>query len=188
MSTEPAFLTATVPIPTGVRVVAHDRTLEAKGPLGSVTRPFPSDLFRVEMAADQVKLTLVLPPERKQARALLGTWVAHVRNLTLGVSRGVEARMKSVAAHFPMKVQAKEGEIQIENFLGEKYPRTARLVAGVSAAVDGEFVTLSGTDIERVGQSAANIERATRIRNYDPRVFQDGIYLVQRAHIKEAGP
>ncbi|EQD49318.1 50S ribosomal protein L6P, partial [mine drainage metagenome] len=98
-----------------------------------------------------------------------------------------EARMKIVAAHFPMKVQAKEGEIQIENFLGEKYPRTAPLVAGVTATVEGEFVILTGLDIERVGQSAANIERATRIRNYDPRVFQDGIYLVQRAHVKEAG-
>jgi large subunit ribosomal protein L6 len=57
----------------------------------------------------------------------------------------------------------------------------------VRATVDGEFVILSGVDVEQVGQSAANIERATRIRNYDPRVFQDGIYLVERAHVKEAG-
>ena len=35
--------------------------------------------------------------------------------------------MKVVAAHFPMKVQAKDGELLIENFLGEKYPRTAPL-------------------------------------------------------------
>jgi large subunit ribosomal protein L6 len=47
-------------------------------------------------------------------------------------------------------------------------------------------VILSGFDMERVGQSAANIERASRIREYDPRVFQDGIYLVERAHLKEA--
>jgi len=40
--------------------------------------------------------------------------------------------------------------------------------------------------VEQVGQSAANIERASRIREYDPRVFQDGIYLVERAHLKEA--
>jgi len=26
----------------------------------------------------------------------------------------------------------------------------------------------------------------TRIRDYDPRVFQDGIYLIERAHLKEA--
>jgi large subunit ribosomal protein L6 len=56
----------------------------------------------------------------------------------------------------------------------------------VSANVDGDFVTLSGHDVELVGQSAANIERTTRIRDYDPRVFQDGIYLVEHAHPKEA--
>ncbi len=47
-------------------------------------------------------------------------------------------------------------------------------------------MTLFGHDVEIVGQSAANIERTTRIRDYDPRVFQDGIYLIEHAHPKEA--
>jgi kynureninase len=41
-------------------------------------------------------------------------------------------------------------------------------------------VVLTGIDRELVGTSAANIEHATHIRNRDPRVFQDGIYIVQR--------
>ncbi len=45
---------------------------------------------------------------------------------------------------------------------------------------------LSGPDIERVGQSAANIERTTKIRDYDPRVFQDGIYIVDKARPRAA--
>ncbi|MGP8076544.1 MAG: 50S ribosomal protein L6, partial [Thermoplasmata archaeon] len=92
----------------------------------------------------------------------------------------------AAAAHFPMKVQVKENHILIENFLGEKHPRSSDLLPGTTAKVDGEFVILSGYDIEQVGQSAANIERASRIREYDPRVFQDGIYLVERAHLKGA--
>ncbi|EQD53807.1 50S ribosomal protein L6P, partial [mine drainage metagenome] len=77
-------------------------------------------------------------------------------------------------------------ELIIENFLGEKYPRTAPLRPGTKAAVVGDIVVLSGYDVEQVGQSAANIERATHIRNYDPRVFQDGIYLTEHAHLKGA--
>ena len=99
---------------------------------------------------------------------------------------GFQARMKIVAAHFPMKVQVKDSSLLIENFLGEKYPRTARLIPGVEAKVDGEFVILTGHDIEEVGQSAANIETATKIRDYDLRVFQDGIYIIERARPKEA--
>ena len=35
-------------------------------------------------------------------------------------------------------------------------------------------------DKELVGSTASNIEKATRIRDRDPRVFQDGIYIVAR--------
>jgi large subunit ribosomal protein L6 len=40
---------------------------------------------------------------------------------------------------------------------------------------------LTGTDVEAVGQTAANIERATKVWGYDPRVFQDGIYITEKA-------
>ena len=85
-----------------------------------------------------------------------------------------------------MKVQVKENHILIENFLGEKHPRSSDLVPGTSAKVDGDFVILSGFDVEQVGQSAANIERTTKIREYDPRVFQDGIYIIERARHRAA--
>lgn len=184
MSTE--LLSARVDLPKGVALSVHGRTLRAKGPLGTVERPFPADILDLGIEKGSATLTLRLPPERKRSRALLRTWAAHVANLAGGVTRGVEARLKVVAAHFPMKVQVRGEELVIENFLGEKFPRTTRLAPGTKAQVDGEFVVLSGWDVEQVGQSAANIERVTRIRDYDPRVFQDGIYLIERAHLKEA--
>jgi large subunit ribosomal protein L6 len=186
MSTEAAEAIR-VPMPKGSTLSVEGRRLVAKGPRGAVSRSFPSDLVRIAVSADAATLTLLQPSRRRRDRALLGTWAAHVRNLTLGVTQGFEAKMKVVAAHFPMKVQAKGSELLIENFLGEKHPRTAHLIPGVTASVDGDFVLLEGHDVEQVGQSAANIERTTRIRDYDPRVFQDGIFLVERAHPKGGG-
>jgi large subunit ribosomal protein L6 len=185
MSTEEA-VRARVGLPKGVVISVHGRTLRAKGPLGTVERPFPSDVLSLTVSGESVTLEHHLPVERKRSRALLQTWAAHVANLAGGVSRGVEARLKVVAAHFPMKVQVRGEELLIENFLGEKHPRSTRLVPGTRAAVEGDIVILSGWDVEQVGQSAANVERTTRIRDYDPRVFQDGIYLIERAHLKEA--
>ena len=49
-----------------------------------------------------------------------------------------------------------------------------------SAKIGNDEVVLTGIDRELVGTSAANIEHATHIRDRDPRVFQDGIYMVQR--------
>jgi large subunit ribosomal protein L6 len=173
-------------VPSGVTVTSPPGALVVEGPLGRVRRPFPSEALQLTVTGGRVRLTLTIPADRKKARALLETWRAHLLNLTGGVTRGVEARMKIVAAHFPMKVSVKDSDLLIENFLGEKHPRSAPLLPGVRAAVDGEFVILTGPDVEQVGQSTANVERATRIRDYDPRVFQDGIYIVERAHVKEA--
>ncbi|MCI4367116.1 MAG: 50S ribosomal protein L6 [Thermoplasmata archaeon] len=177
----------TLPMPSAVTLKAGQGRISVKGPKGTVERPFPSDALDVRIEKGTVTLTLKIPPERKQSKALLHTWEAHVRNLMNGVTAGFEAKMKIVAAHFPMKVAVKDDQLVIENFLGEKFPRTASLRQGVEAKVDGEFVVLTGNDVELVGQSSANIERATHIRDYDPRVFQDGIYIVERAHPKVVG-
>ena len=185
MSTDDAGR-AEIALPKGVRVEVAGRRLKAEGPLGAVERPFPADVLHLSTADGKLRLELGLPAHRKRSRALFRTWVAHLQNIAGGLTVGVEARLKVVAAHFPMKVSVKGPELVIENFLGEKHPRSTRLVAGTTARVDGEFVVVEGHDVEEVGQSAAAIERTTRIRDYDPRVFQDGIYLVERAHLKEA--
>jgi len=74
-----------------------------------------------------------------------------------------------------------EGNIvKIENFIGERAPRVAKIFDGVSISVEDKDIVVSGLDKEKVSQSAANIQRATKIRDYDPRVFSDGIYVYAR--------
>ena len=69
----------------------------------------------------------------------------------------------------------------VKNFFGEKIPRKAKIVPNVKVQVKGDEVTVSGIDIEAVGQTAANIEKCTVIKNRDRRVFQDGIWLVEKS-------
>lgn len=184
MSTEDAP-SVTLPLPKGVRVKVQDGSVVAEGPKGKVSRPFPGKVFDLSVEKDALRLTLKLP-SRKRTGALLGTWKSHLANLVVGAERGFEARAKGVAAHFPMKLSTRDGGVVIENFLGEKHPRRSPLVGGTSATVQGEEILLEGPDLEAVGQSAANLERATHIRNYDPRVFQDGIYITLKPRPKEA--
>ena len=85
--------------------------------------------------------------------------------------------MKIVYSHFPMRVNVKDRNVVIENFLGERHPRFADIRGDTEVSVKGDTVTLKGINKEDVSQTAANIEKAAVIRGYDPRVFQDGIYI-----------
>ncbi len=68
----------------------------------------------------------------------------------------------------------------IENFTGERSPRIAKTIGDTKVIVKHEDVIVQGINIEHVSQTAANIEKATKIKRKDPRVFLDGIYVYER--------
>ena len=111
--------------------------------------------------------------------ALANTIEAHVRNMAHGVVNGYSKKLKILFSHFPISVEVKGKEMLIKNFLGEKQPRKAKIPGQTKVEVKGQEVTVTGLSKEDVGQTIANIRSATRIRNRDSRVFQDGFYPVE---------
>jgi len=88
--------------------------------------------------------------------------------------------MEVYYAHFPMQVTVEGDEVVIENFLGERAQRRTPIRGDTDVQIDGETVTLSGSDKEAVGQTAADIEQLTKVTDKDTRVFQDGVYIVEK--------
>jgi large subunit ribosomal protein L6 len=170
---------ATAEIPEGVTVSRDGTRVVVTGPKGTLTRDMRFPAITITIADGVV--TVATGVTRKRVVAMVGTLASHIRNMCRGVSEGYEYRMKVVFSHFPIQLKLQGSTLVIDNFLGEKQSRLARIEPGVTAQVGNDAVTLSGIDKEKVGNSAANIEHATRIRNRDPRVFQDGIYIVERA-------
>jgi len=78
-----------------------------------------------------------------------------------------------------MKVTVDENQVTIGNFLGEKIPRRAKILEDVKVTLDKDFLIVEGLNKEKAGQTAANIEKATRITKRDRRIFQDGIYMIK---------
>jgi len=97
-----------------------------------------------------------------------------------GVTKGFTYKLKIVFSHFPISVKVQGDKILIENFTGEKTPRIAKIVGTAKVTVKGDDVIVQGINIEDVGQTAANIEQATKIKKKDPRIFLDGIYIYER--------
>jgi large subunit ribosomal protein L6 len=152
--------------------------VKIKGPNGEVSKELAHPRIKIEKKGKFVVVSCEMG--RKKEKALVGTYGAHIRNMLVGVTKGFEYKMKIVYAHFPIKASVKGDTFVIENFLGEKSPRKTRILGATKVNVKGDLVDLTGADVEAVGQTAANIERATKIKGFDPRVFQDGIYIIQK--------
>ncbi len=167
-----------VEIPDGVKVSYENYMLRVEGPKGKIEREFIHDRLGMRVEDDRVIIYAPLP--RKKDYALAGTWRAHVNNMFKGVTEGFEYHLKILYAHFPMKVSVKGDRVVIENFLGERSPRYAKIHGDAKVEIKGDTVIVKSVNKEHAGQTAANIEKATRIKNRDPRVFQDGIYIVKK--------
>ena len=105
---------------------------------------------------------------------------SHISNMIAGVTKGYEYKMKVVYSHFPIQLKAASDELVINNFLGERKSRSAKILAGTKVEIGKDEVLIKGINKESVGQTMANIEQATRVRGFDIRIFQDGIYLVEK--------
>jgi large subunit ribosomal protein L6 len=169
-----------VKIPTGITITKTGTVLEAKGAKGALKKDFPNPILQVTVGNGIIEI-FCLGTAHKSEKALMGTYKAHLRNMFKGVTAGYTYTMKTVFSHFPIKTSVDGDTFLIQNFLGERFPRKAVILPGVKVDVKGDAVTVSGMDKETVGQTAANIERATKVRNRDIRVFQDGVYTVKRS-------
>jgi len=171
----------TMEIPQGVQLAVDGRRVKVTGPKGVLEEDFSH--LPVHFAAEGGPLRVYSPWARKREVALVGTALAHVRNMIRGVTKGYTYKLKIVYAHFPVtvKVHEKEKNLTIENFTGEKTPRVIRIVGAAKVKVVGDDVYVQGNDLGDVSQTAANIQTGTKIRDKDQRVFLDGIYIFEKA-------
>lgn len=167
-----------IEIPEGVEVIIENNLVSVKGPKGEDSRKFTYPNVDIEKMDDTVVLNTSFP--KKEDKAMIGTTKAHISNMITGVTDGFQYNMKIVFAHFPMTVKVNGDKVVIDNFLGERHPRYAKIVGDSKVSVKGDEVTITGINKEHVGQTMANLEQATKIKGRDPRVFQDGIYLISK--------
>ena len=170
----------TVEIPEGVSASIDGDNVTITGPKGSVSREFASARHDIFQEGGAIIVRIDVP--RRKERALAGTWNAHLNNMVKGVTDGFTYTLKALYSHFPMTLAVQGNQLIVNNYFGERVPRSASILNGVDVKVQNKTeIVVSGIDKEAVGQTAANIERSTTVKKRDRRVFQDGIYLIEKA-------
>lgn len=171
-----------VEIPNGVNVNLNNNLMEIKGPLGKVSKDFSKIIAEVSINNNIVIIKSF--SNRKKHISTTTTSKSLIKNMIIGVTKGFTYKLKIVFAHFPITVKVKGNQVHIENFYGERSPRIAQIIGNSKIEVKEDDIIVKGISIYDVGQTAANIEQATKVKNKDLRVFLDGVYVYDKRREK----
>jgi len=183
-------------IPEGVSVVVSGSEAVVKSGDKELKRSF--DMGKVSIKVADGKVVLVAKGATRRESKMIGTIWAHLKNMVKGCGEDFVYELEVCNVHFPMQVKIEPatqssgcgssgcggvGEVVvIKSFLGETTQRVARVMPGANVDIKGNKITVSSNDIEAAGQTAANLEKATRLTGRDRRIFQDGIFITKKPY------
>jgi len=170
--------TLEIEIPEGINCEFIDGTLKCKKGEREIEREI--SILGSSLKMDENKVLIICEKANKKNIAVIKAHQGHIKNMFAGVEEDFVYELEVCNVHFPMTVKVEGSKINISNFLGEKIDRAAKIVPGVNVEIKGSKITVSGPDIEKTGQTAANIENAARVPKKDKRIFQDGIFMTSK--------
>lgn len=167
-----------IELPENVSAQLEGKTLSLKCDNAASSKEFKAAGIKLSLEGNKIIISSIRTT--KKVDAVANTLEKHIKNMIRGFKEDYEYRLSVVYSHFPINVVVKQDLVEVNNFLGEKKPRRARIMGKTKVEVKGAEITVRGNSKEDAGQTAANLEQATRISARDRRVFQDGIYITKK--------
>ena len=140
-----------VVIPAGVEVIVDGSKVTVKGPKGTLTNTFNSDIS-IKVEGNEILVTR--PSDDKDHRALHGLTRTLVNNMVVGVTTGYEKKLEVLGVGY--RVQ-KQGTNLVMN-LGYSHQVIIPEEDGITIEVPAPTeIIVKGADKQQVGQMAAVI-------------------------------
>ena len=166
-----------IAVPAGVTVeIAENNQVTVKGPKGTLSRVLPAEM---EIKQEGEEITVSRPNDLKKMRSLHGLTRTLINNMVIGVTQGYTKSLEINGVGFRA---AKSGNKLTLN-LGFSHPVEMVDPEGIETAVDGNKITVSGIDKEKVGQFAAEIRDKKRPEPYKGK----GIKYADEVILRKAG-
>ena len=135
---------------------------------------------RLQLKVEGNKIMLEAPRVTRKEKMQIGTFIAHIKNMLKGVNEPYVYKLRICSGHFPMNIAVTGKTITVKNFVGEKIPRVLAFKEGVEVKMEGQDIIVSSPDKELSGMTAGAIELICRRPGFDPRIFQQGIYIIEK--------
>ncbi|HRO31057.1 MULTISPECIES: 50S ribosomal protein L6 [Micrococcaceae] len=147
-----------ITVPSGVDVTIDGATVSVKGPKGELSHQVATP---IEVSLEEGTLTVTRPNDERESRSLHGLTRTLIDNMIVGVTNGYEKQLEVIGTGY--RVLAKGSDLEFA--LGYSHPVPVKAPEGIAFKVEGNKVTVSGIDKQRVGETAANIRK---LRKPDP--------------------
>lgn len=142
-------------VPSGVEVTINNNVVTVKGPKGTLTKEFNSELT---IKREENEIVIERPNDLPAVRAIHGTTRALINNMVVGVSEGFRKTLNLVGVGYRAAAKGKGLELA----LGYSHPIIIDEVSGITFTVEkNTTIHIDGIEKDVVGQVAADI-RAKR--------------------------
>lgn len=146
-----------VTLPQGVTATISAAAVVVKGAKGTLTLALNERLVKVVQDASTLKVERT--NDGRDADMVAGSTRAHLANLVEGVSKGYERKLELVGVGYRAQVQGKSLNLT----LGFSHPVVYEAPEGITIETPSQTeILVKGTDVQKVGQVAADI------RNFRP--------------------
>ncbi len=172
-------LEAEIEIPSGININVHESEIVFSKDGNEIKRKL-NPMIKVKVEGEKIKITSEKSTKREKKN--FGSVKSHIKNAIEGLNNPWKYRLQIATVHFPTtaSLDKANNEFVLKNFLGEKKDRKVKLIDGVDIKINKDIIELTSVDVEKAGQTAANLEKLTKIRNRDRRIFQDGIFIIEK--------
>jgi large subunit ribosomal protein L9e len=177
-----------IAIPGECQVELNKKVFTLTGPKGKLVHD--CSRYLMSFTVEDSELVIRLWHAKRKQIALATTVSSLLKNSITAVTKGFCYVMKAVHKHFSINFEIKEDGklLVIKNFMGEKAPREFRMKgqARVRLLPDRKgCIAIEGPSLPDVSQTAGDITNTCRAKKLDPRVFLDGIYVVEKTTMNE---
>lgn len=167
-------------IPSGTEVAVLDDVITVKGKGGTLYKPLhPSVAITVANGA----ISIAPAVSTRLARALWGTYAAHVHNMLAGVNQPFTKKLEVQGIGYKVELSGRSLVLSV----GFSHPVKMEIPEGVSATVEKNIITISGADREAVGQFAAVVRAVKKPEPYKGKGIRYEGEVVRRKEGKKAG-
>ncbi len=142
----------TVPAGTEIKIGVAEVTVKGKG--GTLTKSVHP---AVKIAVENNEVTVTPANNSRLAKALWGTYAAHMRNMISGVNTPFIKKLQVEGIGFRAELSGKALKLTV----GFSHPVNLTVPENLTVAIEKNIITVSGADKEAVGEFSATI-RATK--------------------------